>query len=102
MSRPLPPIVKGGCFVEDARGRWWVCFHVEAADDLPQAPDIAVGIDLGLKTPATLSTGTKYAAPRVYQLWEDKLGNWTASRHALATGLSAQPPAEESRVAHGR
>jgi putative transposase len=73
-SRPLPPVVRGGCFVEDARGRWWACLHVEVADDLPQAPDVTVGIDLGLETLATLSTGTKYAAPRFYRLWEDKLG----------------------------
>lgn len=72
-SRPLPPIVKGGAFVEDARGRWWVCFHVEVADDLPAAPDLAVGIDLGLTTLATLSTGKKYEAPRHYRAWEDKL-----------------------------
>ena len=48
--RPLPANAKGGAFIEDARGRWYVCFHVEVADDLPRAPDIAVGIDLGLKT----------------------------------------------------
>ena len=70
--RPLPSHAKGGCFVEDARGRWWVCFCVEA-DNLPQAPDVAVGIDLGLKTLATLSTGEKIEAPRTYRFYEDKL-----------------------------
>jgi putative transposase len=70
--RPLPGHAKGGCFVEDARGRWWVCFHVEV-DNLPQAPDVAVGIDLGLKTLATLSTGQKIEAPRTYRLYEEKL-----------------------------
>ena len=72
-KRPLPEAAKGGCFVEDARGRWWVCFHVEVADDLPQAPDVAVGIDLGLHTLATLSTGEKIEAPQHYRKWEDKL-----------------------------
>jgi IS605 OrfB family transposase len=71
--RPLPNTAKGGCFVEDARGRWWVCFHVEVDDSLTQAPDVAVGIDLGLKTLATLSTGEKIDAPRIYRAWEDKL-----------------------------
>lgn len=72
--RPLPETAKGGCFVEDARGFWWVCFHVEAAENLPPAPDVAVGIDLGLKTLATLSTGEKYEAPQIYRKWEQKLG----------------------------
>jgi len=71
--RPLPKTAKGGCFVEDARGRWWVCFHVEIADDLPMAPDVGVGIDLGLHTLATLSTGDKIEAPRHYRKLEDKL-----------------------------
>lgn len=70
--RPLPDTAKGGCFVEDARGRWWVCFHVEVAN-LPQAPSRAVGIDFGLKTLATLSTGQKIEAPRHYRKLEKKL-----------------------------
>src|SRR4029077_13538607 len=70
--RPLPPTARGGCFVEDARGHWWICFHVKV-DALPQAPDVAVGIDLGLKTLAALSTGEKIEAPRTYRLYEDKL-----------------------------
>ena len=75
--RPLPEAAKGGCFVEDARGRWWVCFQVEVAD-LPLAPNQAVGIDLGLKTLMTLSTGEKIEGPRAYRTLEDKLA--TAQR----------------------
>jgi IS605 OrfB family transposase len=72
--RPLPETAKGGSFVEDSRGRWWACFHVEVPNDVPLAgPGAAVGIDLGLKSLATLSTGEKIAAPRTYRLWEDKL-----------------------------
>jgi putative transposase len=70
--RPLPETAGGGAFVEDARGRWWVCFHVDVAD-LPKAPDVAVGIDLGLKALATLSTGKKIEAPRAYRKLEHKL-----------------------------
>ena len=71
--RPLPATAKGGAFVEDARGRWYVCFHVEVDNDLPRAPDVTVGIDLGLKTLATLSNGEKVAAPQTFRLWEEKL-----------------------------
>jgi putative transposase len=70
--RPLPETARGGCFVENARGYWWVCLHVEVGD-LPQAPDVAIGIDLGLRTLATLSTGEKIEAPRTYRLYEEKL-----------------------------
>src|ERR1700751_1057134 len=70
--RPLPETTKGGCFVEDARGRWWVCFHVEVADGSTTAGS-PVGIDLGLKSLATLSTGEKIEAPRTYRLYEEKL-----------------------------
>lgn len=56
--RPLPETAKGGAFVEDALGRWWVCFQVEVADKTAVVgPEI--GIDLGLKTLATLSDGMK-------------------------------------------
>jgi putative transposase len=71
--RPLPEKTRGGCFVEDSRGRWWVCFHVEIADELPRDPGGPVGIDLGLKSLATLSTGEKIDAPRTYRLYEEKL-----------------------------
>jgi IS605 OrfB family transposase len=63
---------KGGAFVEDARGHWYVCFHVEVAD-LRASPAEYVGIDLGLKTLATLSTGEKISNPKAYRTLEEKL-----------------------------
>jgi IS605 OrfB family transposase len=88
--RPLPATAKGGCFVEDARGRWWVCFHVEVAD-LPQAPARGVGIDLGLKTLATLSDGKKIEAPKHYRKLEEKLANaQRANNKDLAKAINAK------------
>ena len=75
--RPLPDTAKGGAFVEDALGRWWVCFHVEVAETVSNDSQ-AVGIDLGLKDFAVLSTGEKIAAPRLYREHEAKLA--TAQR----------------------
>jgi transposase len=75
--RPLPEVVRGGCFVEDARGHWWICLQVEAAN-LPMAPGVAVGIDLGLRTLATLSTSKKIKGPRAFRKYEVKLA--TAQR----------------------
>jgi putative transposase len=70
--RPLPSTAKGGAFVEDARGNWYVVFHVEV-DAIQCDSSNAVGIDLGLKDVAVLSNGVHIVAPRTYRLWEDKL-----------------------------
>lgn len=71
--RPLPATgVKGGAFVEDSRGNWYVLLYVEV-DALPRASSNDVGIDLGLSTLATLSNGEKFNNPRAYRLWEQRL-----------------------------
>lgn len=42
-GRPLPETAKGGAFVEDTLGRWYVCFQVEVAEQL-QRGDGMIGI----------------------------------------------------------
>lgn len=63
---------KSGCFVEDARRRWYVVFQCEVVDDLPTGNG-SVGIDLGLKTVATLSEGDPIPALRHYRRYEAAL-----------------------------
>lgn len=70
--RPLPETAKGGAFVEDALGRWYVCFHVEVAEDRPTG-NAKVGIDLGLKAMAACSDGYVIEAPRIYRRHEQRL-----------------------------
>lgn len=79
--RPLPDTAKGGAFVEDALGRWWVCFFVEVERTVANDNASAVGIDLGLKTLATLSDGHKVEAPRHYRSLEGKLAVARRSRN---------------------
>jgi IS605 OrfB family transposase len=74
--RPLPDVVKGGCFVEDASGKWYVCLWVEVSPLPPGTGEI--GIDLGLNTLATTSNGYKIENPRSYRQLETKLA--TAQR----------------------
>jgi IS605 OrfB family transposase len=93
--RPLPAVVKGGAFVEDARGRWYVTLHVEVGA-LAQAPDVTVGIDLGLKTLATLSTGEKIANPRITAAYAQRLA--TAQR----AGNRARAKALHARIKNAR
>jgi len=69
--RPVPEGAKGGFFVEDAKGRWWVCFHVQA--DCAPASLGEVGIDLGLKALATTSDGEVIENPRHLAQYAEKL-----------------------------
>ena len=93
--RPLPEIVKGGSFVEDAQGKWWVCFHVEVAADLPTGNG-EVGIDLGLKTLAALSDGTKIENLRHVRTWAQKLAR------AQRSGNKRRMKAIHARIANAR
>lgn len=69
--RPMPSVHKGGAFVEDARGRWWVTFVVEVDALATGAGE--VGIDLGLKALATLSSGEAVPALQHYRQYEQRL-----------------------------
>ena len=76
LHRPLPedPRIGAGSFSQDTRGRWYINCPVEIAE-ATQAPLKYVGIDLGLKDFATLSTGEKIAAPRFYRKSEAALAS---------------------------
>jgi len=77
--------IKTGSFVQDSRGRWYVCLVVDTTEPTQTMSmrDISrkaaqgktpVGIDLGLKDFATLSNGQKVEAQRSYRKYEQKLG----------------------------
>lgn len=75
-SRPLPKdgkIIDGSSFAQDSRGRWFLNVALEVPDIDARMPQKAVGIDLGLKDIATLSTGEKISAPKFYRASEQKL-----------------------------
>lgn len=58
-SRPLGGIIQCGSFSQDAQGRWYISVTCEVPDFTGQAKGDTVGLDLGLKTIATLSDGTQ-------------------------------------------
>ena len=66
--------VKTGSFVEDARGRWYVCLVVESSKTVKTTSTKAIGIDLGLKDIATCSDDTVISNPKFYRKYEQKLG----------------------------
>jgi IS605 OrfB family transposase len=63
---------RSGCFVEDARGRWYFCVAVSVEAEKCCGTG-SVGIDLGLKTTATPSHGEPLEAGRFYRDQEQKL-----------------------------
>ena len=65
--------IKCGSFSEDARGRWYCNVSVEY-ERTAQRTNEAVGIDLGLKHTATLSTGEAIDNTRLFARYEIELG----------------------------
>jgi IS605 OrfB family transposase len=76
-SRPLPEgkIKDGTNFSRDSRGNWFlnIVIDVSTPDTDARQPLRGVGIDLGLKDFATLSTGEKIEAQRIYRGAEEAL-----------------------------
>lgn len=72
LHRDIGGRIKSGNFSQDARGRWY-CNLVCEVEIKPHSRNAAVGIDLGLKTLATLSTGEKIDHPRAYRKLESQL-----------------------------
>ncbi|MDD2945546.1 MAG: transposase [Acinetobacter sp.] len=66
--------VKTGSFIEDSRGRWYVCLVVNSPKQVKPTATKAIGIDLGLKAIATCSDGTIISNPKFYRQYEHKLG----------------------------
>ena len=70
-SRALPEgkIKDGSNFAKDRQGNWFLNIVIDVASTAPGArqPVRGVGIDLGLKDFATLSTGEKIEAQRIYR-----------------------------------
>lgn len=71
-SRPIDGRLTTGAFAQDARGRWYVTFQCEAVNEISSGNG-QVGIDLGLKSVATLSDGTTIPALRHYRRYEAAL-----------------------------
>lgn len=93
-SRPLPEGAKikdGSSFAQDARGNWFLNLAVDVPDVPLRGQERAVGIDLGLKDLATLSTGETIPNPRHLQKLADKLAKaQRAGKKRLARNIHAR------------
>ncbi len=74
LHRPIKGKPKTVTLTRSATGKWYVCFSCEGAtpEVLPTNPT-QVGIDVGLKTFATLSDGQEIANPRFFREEEKAL-----------------------------
>ena len=68
LHRPLEGTIKTVTLRRSATGKWFVCFSVEQEPSQPDTvPDGMVGVDVGLTTFATLSTGEAIPNPRFFR-----------------------------------
>jgi putative transposase len=75
LHRPLEGMPKTATISRSSTGKWYVSFSCECAEPAPlPEPGQQVGIDVGLKTFATLSTGQELANPRFFRQEEQMLG----------------------------
>jgi IS605 OrfB family transposase len=80
-SRPLPSAIKTGSFAQDARGRWYVNFVCEMPEEISSGKK-QIGIDLGLKTLATCSDGSRIEAPRWYRRTQQRIAEHQRKRRS--------------------
>ncbi len=74
LHRPLEGVPKTATISRSSTGKWYVCFSCECAEPSPlPTTGQQVGIDVGLKTFATLSTGQEIANPRFFRQQETAL-----------------------------
>ncbi len=74
LHRPLEGLPKTATISQSSTGKWYVCFSCECVEPTPlPATGQPVGIDVGLKTFATLSDGQAIANPRFFRQEERAL-----------------------------
>ena len=92
--RELPPdaVIRNSTFASDTRGRWYLNLAIETrSPSAATAGTAPVGIDLGLKELAALSTGEAIAVPRHYRRLQDSLGRaQRASKKRLTRSIAAK------------
>jgi len=74
LHRPIEGTPKTATISRGSTGKWYVCFSCECAEPVP-LPETGqlVGIDVGLKTFATLSDGQEIANPHFFRGEEQAL-----------------------------
>ncbi|HEY7022422.1 MAG TPA: RNA-guided endonuclease TnpB family protein [Ktedonobacterales bacterium] len=87
LHRTLEGAPKTATISRSSTGKWYACFSCECAEQAP-LPETAkqVGIDVGLKTFATFSTGEEIANPRFFRGEEEALAKVQRAHNKLGVG----------------
>src|SRR5713226_8945402 len=84
--RPLKGTVKTCTIRRSSTGKWYVSFAVECDPERLDPVAAQVGIDVGLKTFASLSNGEEIASPRFFRKEEKALAKVQRKHSKLAKG----------------
>jgi putative transposase len=95
LHRPLEGTPKTATIRRSSTGKWSVSFSCECAEPMPlPATGQAIGIDVGLKSFATLSTGQEIANPRFFRAEERALAK---AQRRLSKAEKGTPQRAERR-----
>lgn len=97
-SRPLPSEPSSVTVIKDCAGRYFLSFVVEIEPVYVEPENQGVGVDLGIETLATLSTGEKVKAPNTNTL-DRKIRK---GKRKLARAVKGSKRRESLRVAVAR
>lgn len=90
LHRPLEGNIKTCCIRRSSTGKWFVTFSCEVPDSpLPKSKE-TIGIDVGLESFATLSTGEAIANPRFFRTDEKALAKAQRRMSKEAKGTSVR------------
>src|SRR5262249_51453602 len=99
LHRPIKGQIKTVTLRRSTAGKWFVSFSV-VTEPQPLAPDgSAVGVDVGLESFATLSTGEKIANPRFFRSEEHELAK---AQRKLSKAEKGTPARTKRRKVVGR
>ena len=86
LHRPIKGKIKTLTIRRSSTSKWYACFSVECEPERLPERDEQVGIDVGLKTFATLSDGTEIDNPRFFRQEEKALAKVQRKHSRLAKG----------------
>ena len=99
LHRPIEGKIKTLTITRNSTGKWYACLVAEVEAQPVALSTDRVGIDMGLKTFATLSTGEEIANPRFFRVEQKRLAKAQRKLSAAKKG-SAERRKQRKVVAH--